>query len=676
MKKIYVFTLLVLFILNVNAQSSSWQWAKKAGGSSNDVGYYGNTTDLNGNLYVTGHFISTSINFGGTVLTNAGNWDSFIVKYNALGIVQWAKRIGGTNADWIYDITTDRSGNVFITGSFISPTLTIGSTTLTNAGGGGKDFFIAKYDSTGNPIWAKRAGGISDDVGYGISTDTTGNIFVTGTYINPITFGGFTLTNAGLNDFFAVKYDALGNVIWAKGVGGSGGDTGVKIVNDTIGNKYAIGYFDSPSLTFGSTTLINAGVYNMFIVKYDALGNVVWAKGSSGGIAQSIYYDKNDNLYLTGYFNGSISFGSIYLVNTGGAGQDMFVVKYDTSGNVIWAISAADCEGQNITTDKIGNVYVSGDFLGATITFGTTTLSQAGLGDLFVVKYDSLGNVIWAKSAGGTSTDTGLGISTDSNFNVYVSGWFNSPTITFGSTTLSNSGSQDFFVAKLCQITIPTITPSGSTTFCQGDSVTLSSSIENTYLWSTGATTQNITITTSGNYSVTVTNVNGCSSISAVESVIVNPSTPIITQSGTNLSSSAATSYQWYLNGIIITGANSQNYTVIQNGNYTVIVTDSTGCSATSAPFVFNNIGINESIINSICTINPNPFNYQTTVTFNKEVKNITLKIFDMLGKEVRSVDFSGTQLLINKGELKEGIYFIQIVTENKTILNKKIIIE
>jgi len=180
----------------------------------------------------------------------------------------WAQRAGGTDSDYGYSCSTDANGNIIATGFFMSPTITFGTTTLTNANAGMDDMFIVKYDPNGNVLWAKSAGGTSYDEGYSCSTDASGNIIATGIFQSPsITFGITTLTNADTGDMFIVKYDPNGNVLWAKSAGGTSNDMGKSCSTDANGNVFVTGYFDSPSITFGSTTLTNAGGDDMFIVK-------------------------------------------------------------------------------------------------------------------------------------------------------------------------------------------------------------------------------------------------------------------------------------------------------------------------------------------------------------------------------------------------------------------------
>jgi hypothetical protein len=441
-----------LAMLNSFAQSPNYLWAKSAGGTNWDFGQ-SVATDANGNTFVCGYFKSPTITFGSYTLTNAsaGGEDIFFVKYDASGNVLWAKSAGGTDNDEVYSVATDANGNCFVTGSFDSPSITFGSYTLTNAGG--RDIFLVKYDASGNVLWAKSAGGTAEDWDNSVATDANGNCFVTGSFwSSSITFGSYTLMNTGVYDMFLVKYDASGNVLWAKSAGGAGWDNSV--ATDANGNCFVTGSFDCSSITFGSDTLTNAGAYDIFLVKYDASGNVLWAK-SAGGTAEDrdniVATDANGNCFVTGDFESpTITFGSYSLTNAGG--DDIFLVKYDASGNVLWAKSAGGTNfdgGNSVTTDANGNCFVTGSFRSSSITFGSYTLTNAGVYDMFLVKYDANGNVLWAKSAGGTSYDYGYSVATDANGNCFICGVFGSSSITFGSDTLTNAGAYDMFLAKL-----------------------------------------------------------------------------------------------------------------------------------------------------------------------------------------------------------------------------------
>jgi hypothetical protein len=207
-----------------------------------------------------------------------------------------------------------------------------------------------------------------------------------------------------------------------------------------------------------------------------------------------------------------------------------------------------------------------------------------------------------------------------------------------------------------------TITASGPTTFCQGDSVRLTASPGSSYLWSTGAATQSIIVKISGDYWVKVTNSNGNSGTSPTITVTVNPlpEAPTISVKANILTSSYPIGNQWYRNGNMITGAVFQNYTALQNGNYKVEYTDSSGCSAISAPFDFTLEGINELKNEKDIFISPNPANDYIFISSNESLNSIVQKIeiYSVLGNKVTE---SVTKDRIDVNFLSPGIYFIKV---------------
>ncbi|MBI3193461.1 MAG: hypothetical protein HYZ34_03215, partial [Ignavibacteriae bacterium] len=455
---INLFILTLLSVTLLSSQTPYWHWAKRAGGTLNEKGN-SIAVDEQGNSHVIGNFTSAEITLGSTTFPNVSGFDEysdlFLVKYDPSGNVVWATTAGGTDDEYGYGIAVDASGNSFVTGTFNSPTLTFGSTTLTR--NGDFDIFIAKYDANGNAVWATGAGGTGGDEGKKIAVDASGNSYVTGRFTSPtLTFGSTTLTNNGLGDIFIVKYDANGNVAWASSAGGTSRDYGEGVAVGASGKISLAGYFTSPTITIGSITLSNTTSDDnddIFVVQYDTNGSVQWA-ASAGGIgfdrASDISLDDSGNSYVTGTFeNSDITFGTFTLTNLGF--NDIFVVKYGSAGNVVWARSAGGTGGEYgtcISTDASGNSYVGGYFKSSTLTFDTTALSNNGGGDIFLANYDVSGNTVWATSVGGIANEYAYGIFVDASGNSFVTGEFSSDTLIFDSDTLIENGYDDFFVAK------------------------------------------------------------------------------------------------------------------------------------------------------------------------------------------------------------------------------------
>ena len=183
-RTVYIF---ILFVLLLTCQSSSqaqnWLWAKNTGGAGS-AGTTAMATDASGNVYIAGFFDNPGVSFGTTTLTSVWIYNMFLVKYDALGNVVWAKNEGGTNIynESINGIVIGGSGNIYITGYFGNSTITFGTVNLTNEGD--DDMFIVKYDTSGNVIWAKSAGGVDDDIATSINVDALENLCLNLKYMN------------------------------------------------------------------------------------------------------------------------------------------------------------------------------------------------------------------------------------------------------------------------------------------------------------------------------------------------------------------------------------------------------------------------------------------------------------------------------------------------------------
>lgn len=359
----------------------------------------------------------------------------------------WAKSSTSISSDNGTSVSADLSGNVYITGYFLSSSISFSTTTLNNLGY--NNIYLTKYNSTGNVLWAKSAGGTGDDQSYSVAADASGNVYIAGYFTSSVTaFGSYTLSNSGNQDIFLAKYDSNGNALWAKKAGGTGYDYGNSICVDGTGNVFLTGSFNSTTISFGAITFTNTGASNIFLTKYDSNGNVLWAKnavGSSGGIGHGVSCDPTGNIFLTGGYGGpNITFGTYTL--TGANNPNVFLTKYDTNGNVIWAKRAGGTgvngeEAYSVSSSADGNVYITGYFTSPTLTFGVTTLTNtlAGSTNVFLSKYDVNGNVLWAKHLSGANNQ-GYSVSADAT-GVFITGQFQSPTMTVGTLTLNSPAS-------------------------------------------------------------------------------------------------------------------------------------------------------------------------------------------------------------------------------------------
>jgi hypothetical protein len=468
---------------------------------TNTLLYFPNTLmiDANGILYIQTSASIRKISPLIASLANAGNNDGFVVKYTSDGTALWARRVGGTLSDNPTSVSTDSSGNIVVTGRYASNPLAIynadGTTFTTLANAGSQDGFVVKYDSIGTPLWARRVGGTNLDSTVSVSTDSSGNIVVSGFYASTTltiynadgTTAFTTLANAGSDDSFVVKYDSIGTPLWARRVGGTGSnDVASSVSTDSSGNIVVVGrYASNPLAIYNAdgttfTTLANAGSDDGFVVKYNSAGTPQWVRrvgGTSGDNVSSVDTDSSGNIVVVGGYtsnpvtvfaaDGTTAFTT--LANAGA--NDSFVVKYDSIGTPLWARRVGGTLSDSTTSisvDSSGNIVVVGGYTSNPVTVfaadGTTTfttLTNSGSFDTFVVKYDSIGTPLWARRVGGTNLDSAVSVSTDSSGNIVVAGYYDSNPVTVFTadgttafTTLANVG-YDSFVVKYDSIGTP-----------------------------------------------------------------------------------------------------------------------------------------------------------------------------------------------------------------------------
>ncbi len=528
----------------------------------------------------------------------------------------WAKSAVGPQKVESYAIATDKTGNSYITGWF-EDSISFGSITLhaviTN-NDFASDIFIAKYDINGNFVWAKRAGGENYDYGNGITCDTAGNIYVVGLFSLTATFGTHTVTSSGDYDVFVAKYDPNGTCLWVNSGGGTGWDVGSGVNIDKLGNCYITGAFRNTA-TFGtSSPMTSAGNYDIFVAKYDNTGAFLWVRNSGGpgddrGI--SISSDGASNCYVTGFFNGTINLGTSNLTSAGSS--DILLAKYDAIGNAVWAKRAGGTfadEGKAIISDSAGTTHITGFFSGNSLFGGgldTLTLSSYGGEDIFVGKYDYKGDLVWVKKEGGVHDDIGYAITTDTAGNSYVAG--------------------SFFIAAQFD-TIP------MTGGYQDDAFVAGFDYYGKAKWVVKGGGVNPDVARG----VTVSKLGSC-----------------------------------YTTGYFSTAATFGTHPITGVSDNDLFI------AKIDSAFIVNipNTGINENAIYmKDIVVYPNPSNMDVTFQFETNVADVRvgIELYDILGKEVTDKvvvkeikSFSNKkQIIINRGNLPDGVYLGKIIVGNK----------
>jgi hypothetical protein len=458
-------TVILFFSFITTLTFGQAEWAKSIGGASLDQGS-DIVMDNFGNLYTTGFFEGT-VDFdpgaGVVNLSSVGARDFFIAKYDNLGQLIWAKSIGGGSHEHARSIALDASGNIFVAGDYnglvdFDPGVGFSFQDVKGA----SDIFVAKYDPQGNFIWAKTFGGVGIESCRDMTLDTFGNLLLTGVYQGTSDFdpngGIINMTSTGQFDAFLLKLDVLGNYVWSKSIQSANSNYINQVVVDYTGNINIIGYFqgtadfDPSNATFSMTTISDKSA---FFAKYSPQGqfiNATMIGGSGFEIGKAIAVDLQDNIYITGNFRGVVDFdpsGSTNFVTSSGI-RDIFIAKYTTQGQFVWANKiggTGDDQATAITLDNNNEVFIAGYFNGSMTLSNSKTFTSAGNTDIILARYDSEGSLKYAVCYGGGNGDEAIGLIANNSGDIYNIGWIQGVS-NFGNTTLNSAGDRDIYIAK------------------------------------------------------------------------------------------------------------------------------------------------------------------------------------------------------------------------------------
>ena|GEM_PF-3351330 len=411
------------------APNLTQQWIQQLGTSGDDSSF-SVAVDSAGSVYITG---ATDGSLGGT---NAGGQDAWLAKYSSGGVLLWRRQLGTSSDDSSSSVAVDSVGNVYITGT------TSGSLGGTNAGG--KDAWVAKYSSSGALLWSKQLGTNSNDFSYGVTVDSTGNVYITGYTSGSLggpNAGSLVSTTTPSQDAWLAKYNSDGTLQWTKQFGTYFDEFSLGVGIDGAGNVYIT----------GDTSAAFSNGWNSdyaWLAKYNSSGTLLWNNYlqanqpidsddylDSEDSSSSIAVDSAGNIYITGTTTGT------FLGGTNAGGQDAWLAKYNTAGTLLWVKqlgTGSDDFSNSVAVDSTGNVYITG------YTSGSLGGINAGNdeADAWLAKYDALGNQLFVRQLGTSSNDFSNGIAVDNAGNIYITG---DTSGAFGGT---NAGEFDGWVAK------------------------------------------------------------------------------------------------------------------------------------------------------------------------------------------------------------------------------------
>ena len=555
----------------------------------------------------------------------------------------WNKGIGGTAAEKVVDMVVDNNGNTIVTGTFRDtvnfnpPNAGTFTSLMQSATQFSSDVFVAKYDASGNYLWAKTIGGNTQDEAAGVKVDAQGNIYLLAHFYDSVDYDnapgwqGF-MAQPGLSDIILMKYDSNGNIIWAKQIGGPSGDKAVDLALDNQNNIIITGTFFGtadfdPSPAFDTLTYITIApcsfqtpcTPDMFVAKYDSNGNHIWAKqiGSPNNEnPRNIECDRNGNIYISGIFVLSSDFNlnntPSAVLNSVGT-SDVYIAKYAPNGNYIWAKQLGSSSSMNINDlkfDDDDNFVITGGFQGNTDfdwSADSTILSATpGNNSIYLAKYDSSANLLWAKKMNHpnpTGQDNGNSISFDAQKNIYATGFFHGQNCDFNpdpNTTnfLSSAGSNnnETFVAKYSPlgsyIWAHSIGESGTE-----EGICIKISNDNSLYLATNFGSSNVNFDVFTNSTNGIFSTNGGSDFTISKFTQCSINLAVVSQNNSLTAFANNANYQWLncdIGYLPLQGAVSSSFSPTQSGNYACQIslgscTDTTACYNINLCSNFNN---------------------------------------------------------------------------------------
>lgn len=624
-------------------QAQQWNWATSGGGTSNDDYCQAIATDSQGNVYYAGTTRGSNGQFACGPVDVEATTGAVVAKYTEQGDCVWVRTITVPTFDArAYGIAIDPQDRIYVTGTYRGTASFNDSLSLASFGSS-SDIFLARYDTAGNCLWARRAGGnYWADEGRGIALSDDGGIFIAGkSGGDPIHVDNQQLANPGEHrQVFLARFDSIGTVQWARISTGSS-DTkscrGISINGDRL---FVTGQMNDTTATFDGIQLANTGATgNLYVLACDLDGNGLWSKAYSGlanvegtGIAA----DSLGNLFVTGSL-----WGSLYLqddtLQSMGSDDDILLLGLDQDGNHRWGHSAGSTERDvawGVVADGMGNAYIAMHFQ-QTINLLGQSITALGGEDALIMKLRADGTSVWFSQPSGYQRDIALCIHRQAvaPHRLYFGGSFWG-TITYGNSTISDVQNGDGMLVSGMDSTfaVNVHTTSACPGACNGSrTVFVNGDGPFEVLWDDGSTTTTLVEQCAGELAVNVADAHGQSiTLQAPVGTFMDPELTV-QQFNDSLWVAGGHGWQWFFNGAPLPGEDSTYHLAQNSGAYYVSYTDGAGCAWSSDTLnVVLNVGL-EVIDTAASVLYPSPATNRLWLRNGPPIASV--RAWDMAGR-------------------------------------------
>lgn len=679
------------------------RWAVTAGGP--DYLEYASDLDLDesGNVYLTGTY-RTGAQFGDSIISAMGpTGDLFVASYSHTGAFRWIHHTGGSLPDEGHDIYAGYPGYVFVTGYAKGGALPPPG--LLHA----KDIYVSMLDTGGVQIWNRNLNGNNFGEGNAIIADAAGNSYVAGVFNTKIYLpSGDTITSNGFSDWFVAKFTPTGNIEWIKNFGSTTGDDyAYGIGLDADGYVYAAGYFNG-TMTSGPVSLTSIAGKDAAILKLNPSGDAVWGVAVHGkGADQILSMNMSDagHIYVSGTFSDSLFFPADTLLTLGGT--DCWVARFDSTGSFVWAQSFGGTGTQSVqdlSMDSKERIALTGYFSNS-LTYDALTLTSTGYDDMFVLRLDSLGNLLLADQYGNSTTsEYSQGVLSDDNGNISFCGLYSNTLILDTVLITSVSSSEDIFATLWCDTTTLELLSVSGPPHCINDNFTVSFEATgcfddnnifyaemsdpagsfaspDTVGFTTGIFADHVictipaTVTGGPGYLIRLV-----STDPPITTPPSSPAFPIVTSTsnpvnitgdsiiciGDSITLDAGPGYVSY---VWNTGDFTQVISVFSPGLYYVDAQDSLGCTTRGEHFVSLCVAVDPSTTSGQWTLFPNPSAGTFTLSSTNPIgEPLTYRITDITGRQILVGQIPSAASPTTQIQLcaPQGIYLLQLQSSHQ----------
>ncbi len=560
---LFIFLLLNLtFFTGFSQAPPVLDWQQCLGGSNYDVAT--KIIPANDGGYI---IVGTTNSNNGTVSGNHGSSDVWVVKLDAAGTMLWQKCLGGNKVDAAVSAIQLPGGKIIVLA-----TVNSNNGNVTNNHGGNSntsDIWLVALNSTGTLLWQKTFGGSASDVAHVLLKTSDDNLLIGASTVSN---NGNVSFNHGGEDFWLIKADTLGNMIWEKTFGGTGTDICNTITE--AGNGYLLA---GSSNSDNCDVTLNLGGDDFWIVKTDLQGNIEWEKSYGGTGNESAFSSlcmPSGNFVIGGYTTSS----DINIIENHG-GSEFWMIEIDSSGNLL---NESTFGGYNADLAfTIINADADGYLLAGTSSstdFDLLNSQNHGGEDCWLMKTDPAGNIIWSRAYGGSASDRALSV-VQTNDGGYI---FAGYTFSNNGQVSGNHGGNDMWIVKLSCMTPEAAFTFTDDTICAGSLMNfLNTSIHTaSYTWLADGIPFNFSdnasfqFLTAGTYEISLAGATCYANDTARHTfIVVDPPVPVVSQdapyvcTGNNitLSTQYAQSYLWLPDSLT-----SQSIPVTHGGDYTV----------------------------------------------------------------------------------------------------------